>query len=390
MRVGAPELIVDLADYAGHVALSQWTDGSAMAITLQEGGNVDGALVLLRHSQMQRGAETIARLHSLGAWATVALRRKRLAAQLEMERARLETVIAEVPVGVVLAEAPSGRVVSVNRKAIELWGAPRIRRSPSRTTTSSRCFTQTANRTGHTSVRLPARFSRERSSREEEAQIERADGSRSIVRINSAPIRDTRGVISAGVSAIVDITDERKREERARFLDDISRQLAATLDYDATIQAALQLLVPRMADAASVHHREGDILVRRWETSGTDAAFDRKLRELTRDYPLQLPSAHPVAVAVRTGKAQLHEVVDETLLKTIARNGRGAPAARSSSDSVRDDAAFDRSREDHRCDAVCVHPGGSPILAHRSRAGRRGHSPRRARDRQRAPVRVRQ
>src|SRR5262249_30905591 len=141
----------------------------------------------------------------------------------------------------------------------------------------------------------------------------------STVRINSAPIRDARGVISAAVAAMVDITDERKREERARFLDDISRQLASTLDYDATIQAALQLLVPRMADAASIHHREADILVRQWDTSGTDAAFDRKFREIERDYPLHLPSAHPVAVAVRTGKAQLHEVVDEELLKTIAR-----------------------------------------------------------------------
>src|SRR5262249_46297504 len=99
-----------------------------------------------------------------------------------------------------------------------------------------------------------------------------------------------------------------------------SRQLASTLDYDATIQAALQLLVPRLADAASVHHREGDILLRRWDTSGTDAEFDRKFRALLRDYPLHLPSAHPVAVAVRTGRCQLHEVVDETLLRTIARN----------------------------------------------------------------------
>src|SRR5215467_3587921 len=138
--------------------------------------------------------------------------------------------------------------------------------------------------------------------------------------MNSAPIRDSRGVISAGVSAIVDITAERNREQRARFLDDISRQLASTLDYDATVQAALQLLVPRMADAASIHHREGDILVRRWDTSGTDAEFDRKFRDLLRDYPLQLPSAHPVAVAVRTGRSQLHEVVDEMLLRTIARN----------------------------------------------------------------------
>jgi hypothetical protein len=122
------------------------------------------------------------------------------------------------------------------------------------------------------------------------------------VRINSSPIRDARGVISSVVVAVVDISKERQREERARFLDDVSRQLASTLDYDATVQAALQLVVPRYADAASVHHRDGDILVRRWDTSGTDAQFEAAFRALERNYPLQLPSAHPVAVAVRTGK----------------------------------------------------------------------------------------
>ena len=320
VRVGTAELVVDLSKYAGHVTLGQWTDGSAIAIPVQEGGSVDGALVLLRHSQMQASAETIARLHSLGVWMTVALRRKRLAAQLERERARLETVISEVPVGVVLAEAPSGRVLSVNRKAVELWGAPA---NPPVAFADYHEFEvfQPDGQPYRTHERPLARAILKGEVVEgEEAQIERPDGSRSIVRVNSAPIRDSRGVISAGVAAMVDITDERKREERARFLDDISRQLAATLDYDATIQAALQLLVPRMADAASVHHRDGDILVRRWDTSGTDAVFDRKFRELTRDYPLQLPSAHPVAVAVRTGKSQLHEVVDEVLLKTIARS----------------------------------------------------------------------
>ena len=274
---------------------------------------------LLRHSQIHASAETIARLHSLGGWATVAQRRKRLAAQLEMERARLKAVISEVPVGVVLAEAPSGRVVSVNRKAVELWGEPTNPPLAIADYNEFKVFHPDGEPYRTDQRPLARAILKGEVVEGEEAQIERADGSRSIVRVNSAPIRDSRGVVSAGVAAIVDITDERKREERARFLDDISRQLAATLDYDATIQAALQLLVPRMADAASVHHREGAILVRRWDTSGTDAIFDRKFRELARDYPLELPSAHPVAVAVRTGKSQLHEVVDAELLKTIAR-----------------------------------------------------------------------
>jgi PAS domain S-box-containing protein len=324
VRSGAPELGVDLSAQ-GHTTFREWADGSAFAIPLQESGDVEGALVLLRHSAVDATAETIARLHSLCIWASVALRRKRLALQLESERARLETVIAEVPVGVILAEAPDGQIISVNRKAEELWGDSRGGQAPKPPFAIEEYAGFNIQHADGEPYELNQRplvrsILKGETVQGEEAQIQRADGSRSVVRINSAPIRDSRGIISAGVSAILDITDERKREERARFLDDISRQLASTLDYDATIQAALQLLVPRMADLASIHHREGDILVRRWDTSGTNAEFDRKFRALERAYPLHLPSAHPVAVAVRTGKAQLHEVVDETLLRTIARS----------------------------------------------------------------------
>src|SRR5262249_54020389 len=209
-------------------------------------------------------------------------------------RARLEAIIAEMPVGVVLAEAPSGRVQSVNRKAVELWGSAANPPQAIEEYREWKVF-DPSGRQYLTEQRPLVRSIRKGEVVEgEEAQLERPDGSRAFVRINSAPIRDTRGVISAAVVTVVDISEERKREERARFLDDVSRQLASTLDYDATIQAALQLLVPRYADAASVHHREGDILLRRWDTSGTNAEYDRKFRELERDYPLNLPSPHPV------------------------------------------------------------------------------------------------
>jgi PAS domain S-box-containing protein len=320
VRAGAPELVVNLSEHDGRVAFGQWTRGAAVAVPLQEGGSVNGALVLIRGDGLEAGSEMIVRLHTLGAWATVALRRKRLAAQLELEHSRLEAVITEVPVGVVLAEAPSGRVVSINRKAVDLWGSPTNPPRAIEDYSAWKVFHPDGQLYETEERPLPRAILKGETVQGEEAVIERIDGKRSVVQVNAAPIRDSHGVISAAVAAIVDVTEERKREEQARFLDDVSRQLASTLDYDATIQAALQMLVPRYADAASIHHREGDILLRRWDTSGTNAEYDRKFRELERDYPLQLPSAHPVAVAVRTGMPQLHEVVDETLLRTIARD----------------------------------------------------------------------
>src|SRR5262249_32446155 len=139
-----------------------------------------------------------------------------------------------------LAEAPSGRIVSLNRKAVELFGAPTNPPQAIEDYKEFKTFYPNGEEYQAHDRPLARAILTGEMVQQEEAQIERPDGARSIVRINSAPIRDSRGVISAGVSAMVDITDDRRREERSRFLDEISRQLASTLDYDATIQAALQ------------------------------------------------------------------------------------------------------------------------------------------------------
>jgi signal transduction histidine kinase len=156
----------------------------------------------------------------------------------------------------------------------------------------------------------------------EEAEIERSDGTRRSVLINAAPIRNARGEIVAGVGTISDISEEKKRERAAHFLDEISRQLASSLDYEATIQSILGLLVPRIADLVSIHHRRDDLMVRRSAAAASDPRINRLFQQADDEFPLPLPSVDPVAVAIRTGKAQLREAVDDELLKAIARDER--------------------------------------------------------------------
>src|SRR5262249_57381202 len=129
----------------------------------------------------------------------------RRAEKLQAERERLEAVIAEMPVGVVLAEAPSGRMVSVNRKAISMWGSP---------TNPPQAIEDYANwkalRTNGEPYRTQERplaraILKGETVQGEEAEIERTDGTRCAVRFNAAPLRDSRGVISAAVGTIVDI-----------------------------------------------------------------------------------------------------------------------------------------------------------------------------------------
>src|SRR5258705_2710125 len=155
----------------------------------------------------------------------------------------------------------------------------------------------------------------------EEAVIERGDGSRRTVLINTAPIHDANGVIIAGVAAVTDISREKSREEAARFLDEVSRQLASTLDYDSTTNAVIQLMIPRMGDFVSLFHRQ-DSTIRRRAAAASDTRVNRLLQDIDTEYPLPLPSAHPVAVAIRTGKAQLRETVDDDQLRAAAKDER--------------------------------------------------------------------
>src|SRR5215467_13485532 len=52
--------------------------------------------------------------------------RERLMAELEIERARLKAVVEHIPAGVILAEAPSGRIVMVNPQMEQILGHPMV------------------------------------------------------------------------------------------------------------------------------------------------------------------------------------------------------------------------------------------------------------------------
>jgi len=65
-----------------------------------------------------------------------------------------------------------------------------------------------------------------------------------------------------------------------------------------------------------------DTTIRKWASATREAKLNSLLTDLERNYPLPLPSAHPIAVAIRTGNPQLREVVDDELLVEVSRDAR--------------------------------------------------------------------
>src|SRR5581483_11496258 len=101
-------------------------------------------------------------------------------------------------------------------------------------------------------------------------------------------------------------------EQRLRLLDEASRILASSLDYEKTIAAAAQVAVPHFADWCAVDLAvDGEI--RRLATAHVDPDKVRWALELAARYPVD-PNV------IRTGQPEIVPVVTEDMLVAGARD----------------------------------------------------------------------
>jgi two-component system, cell cycle sensor histidine kinase and response regulator CckA len=151
--------------------------------------------------------------------------------RLVAERTLAHSVQQQMPVGVVVAEVPSGRLVSVNAQMTEIF---------------RRAFTPTPDLNSYnewvgfhssgvpyTSLEWPlARtVTTKESVRGEEIRIQRGDGTDGFIRMSSAPVVDASGKVVAAVGIVVDVTDQRKAERAVKSTDERLRFVAkATTD----------------------------------------------------------------------------------------------------------------------------------------------------------------
>jgi signal transduction histidine kinase len=117
-------------------------------------------------------------------------------------------------------------------------------------------------------------------------------------------------------------TAERERaERRLRFLADASSQLAASLDYDTTLERVAWLAVPALADWCFVDMLEDDGEIRRVEVAHADPARAAEA-ELLRGYPPDRRAEAGIARVLRTGVPELIRELSESHLPAITRDAR--------------------------------------------------------------------
>jgi PAS domain S-box-containing protein len=143
--------------------------------------------------------------------------RERLLAELAAERSLLAAVLDHLPCAVLIAEAPSGRLIRGNARVEAIAGHP-IHYSESTESYQADWLTHDpeGRRIGLNAGPLARAIREGTTTHGAELRVARPDGSQMWVRASAAPIRDREGHITGGVMTAEDISAEKALERQLR------------------------------------------------------------------------------------------------------------------------------------------------------------------------------
>jgi PAS domain S-box-containing protein len=120
-----------------------------------------------------------------------------------------------------------------------------------------------------------------------------------------ALVRDEDGAAEAAVVIARDVTAQRRLEVEQRFLQEVSRQLMGSLEYDQTLDSLARLAVPFFCDWCIVDlEGDGDGL-RRVAVAHADPACREPAEQLRQRFPPRADALQPGAQALARGEPVL-------------------------------------------------------------------------------------
>ena len=143
---------------------------------------------------------------------------QRVSGELETERALLRTVLEQMPAGVIIAAAPSGRFLLANRQLAAILGRAVPMAKNLQDYDHYRGLHPDGRPFASQDYPLAHALTTGKKTIEKEINILRGDGSPAVIQVSAAPVRNTRGEIIAGVATYQDITARKQAEREIRRL----------------------------------------------------------------------------------------------------------------------------------------------------------------------------
>jgi PAS domain S-box-containing protein len=127
------------------------------------------------------------------------------------------------------------------------------------------------------------------------------------------------GAVRYVINAFQDVSRLKRTEDRVRILADAGAILADSADYQATLQALAELVVPLLADWCMVDVVEGSV-IRRVAVAHPDPRKRSMVEELQRRFPSEPEQAGGAREVIETGRSQIIATITDEMLSNAAQD----------------------------------------------------------------------
>ncbi|HEY9404448.1 MAG TPA: PAS domain S-box protein [Pyrinomonadaceae bacterium] len=162
-----------------------------------------------------------------------------------------------------------------------------------------------------------------------EYRVRQRDGRYRDFGVRGVPVIAEDGNLREWVGTLTDVTERKRQEETQRFLVEASALLAASLDYETTLQSVARLSVPFLADLCIVYVVDDDGAIRPIAvTHGGGAEKVEMVRELERRENQNPDAATGVAKVIRTGQSEVYKEISAPAVGATADDAERFSVAR--------------------------------------------------------------
>lgn len=143
---------------------------------------------------------------------------KRTADALAEKEAQLRTIMETIPIGILFAEYPTGRILEGNSQVARMLRHPLFLSPDTDSYDEWVSFHADGTRVKGHEYPLARMFRDGDEAPQMEVHYQRGDGTRAWMRIMGRPVKDAQGKMVGGVVAIIDVDDQRRAEDNLKRL----------------------------------------------------------------------------------------------------------------------------------------------------------------------------